>query len=467
MRTRRLLGGRWTGLGLGLVGVVLVTVAIHLMRGHVEVLSMAVLYQLLVLAVSGGFGTLAGLATGAASVAAFNWFFLPPTQTLTIGDTRNWVAFGVFAATALITSRLGSGYRDRRRESEERRRDAELLTGLAETVLAQIGPGAPGPRVADAAARALGVERCAIDLSPAGGPGGRAARLAPAAEGFAVPLVAAGAPVGILEVGRALPDGGGRWARIAFVEAAAGLVAMAVERGRLIEGAMSAEGLRRSGELKTALLRSVSHEFRTPLTAIRTAAHALAENPGPAAAGPLAAALAEETGRLDRLVANLLDLSRLEAGALEAHLDWCDPGEMIAGALEAAEPLPEGLVVETTVDPRGALVRADAVLSERVLVNLVHNALRHGAPPVRVDARVAGAALELVVSDGGAGVDPALLDRLFDPFVAGPGTGGTGVGLALARGLAEAQGGSLRVERDGGRTAFVFSLGLAPVPQVA
>ena len=129
--------------------------------------------------------------------------------------------------------------------------------------------------------------------------------------------------------------------RPGFATAVAGLAAVAVERGRLIEAALEAEGLRRSDELKTALLHGVSHEFRTPLTAIRTAAHALVVRRRPSAedAAALLAVMGQETERLDRLVANLLDLSRLEAGALVARLDWCAPAEMVAGAIEAAGPV--------------------------------------------------------------------------------------------------------------------------------
>jgi two-component system sensor histidine kinase KdpD len=248
--------------------------------------------------------------------------------------------------------------------------------------------------------------------------------------------------------------------------AVAGMAAVAAERGRLMERALESEGLRRSDELKTALLRGVSHEFRTPLTAIRTAAHALAEDPGAPGAEALLTAMTQETARLDRLVANLLDLSRVEAGALTTRLDWCAPSEVLVGAVEAAEPLLEGREVEVVAPAELPLVRADPVLCERILVNLLHNAARHGAPPIRLEGRERGERLELVVSDAGPGVDPALAARVFDPFVAGPRTGGTGVGLAIARGLAEAQGGELTMAREGGLTRMALSLPLEPVPQV-
>jgi two-component system sensor histidine kinase KdpD len=461
-----MLRGPWTGVAVGLAGVALVTLGVELASERIDVLSMAVVYQLLVLVVSAVWGLRAGLSAALASVLAINWFFVPPTGTFTIDDSRGWISLGVFAVTAVITSRLTADARSRRRESEARRREAEQLAALAQTVLEQIGPGPPGPAVAESAARALGVERCVLVLAP-DLPGGRegALRVTPSPRGFTVPLVAGGRPLGLMEVGPARPGEEARWGRPGMVEAVAGLAAVAVERGRLFESALEAEGLRRSDELKTALLRGVSHEFRTPLTAIRTATHAIAEDPSAPGADGLLAAMTLETERLERLVGNLLDLSRLEAGALTARLDWCAPAEMAAGAAEAAAPVLDGREVDIDVPADLPLVRADPVLCERVLVNLLHNAARHGAPPVRLEGRVAGERLELAVSDGGPGVDPAIAGRELEPFVAGSRTGGTGVGLALSLGLARAQGGDLRIEPAGDRTRAVLDLPLAPVTQ--
>jgi two-component system sensor histidine kinase KdpD len=464
-----MVSGPWAGVAAGLTGVALVTLGVELASDRIDVLAMAVVYQLLVLVVSAAWGLGAGLSTAVASVLAINWFFVPPTGTLTIDDSRGWISLAVFAVTALITSRLTAEARSRRRESETRRREAEQLSALAETVLEEIGPGPPGSAVAVAAARALGVERCALVLEPGGeaAPGGAASRVTPSPEGFTVPLVAGGRPLGLLDVGPARAGEEPRWARRGLVEAVAGLAALAVERGRLLETALEAEGLRRSDELKTALLSSVSHEFRTPLTAIRTAAHALADDPSAPGAAELLEAMTLETQRLERLVANLLDLSRLEAGALTARLDWCAPAEMAAGAVEAAEPLLDGRIVQIDVPAELPLVRTDAVLCERILVNLLHNAARHGRPPIRLEGRVAGERLELVVSDTGPGVDAAIAGREFEPFVAGARTGGTGIGLALGRGLARAQGADLRLEPAAGGAEVVLDLPLAPVSHAA
>lgn len=466
----RLARARPAGYVVALAGVAAVTLLIELISGQVNVLSMAVCFQLLVLVISGAYGLGPGLATGLVSALAFNWFFVPPVHTLTIADTRNWISLAVFAATAVITSWLAEGFRRQRREAEERRRDAELLARMASTVLGEIGAGPSTAEVARAAAAALGVEGCRIVLGAAGeaAPAPGPTSITPSPEGFTVPLVAGGRPVGLLEVGRALPDAEPRWDAPGLASAVAGLAAVAVERGRLISAALEADALRRSDGLKTALLHGVSHEFRTPLTAIRTAADALSAGGAGGDRDALLGVVGEETERLDRLVANMLDLSRLEAGALVARMDWCAPDEMVAGAAEAAAPLLDGAPVDVHVPAGLPLVRADPVLCERILVNLLHNAARHGAPPVTVEAGVRDGRLEIAVTDAGPGADPAVADRLFEPFVAGGRAPGTGVGLALARGLAEAQGATLAAGPGrGGGLRVTLSLALTPVPEVA
>ncbi len=450
----------------GLAGVALVVWLVDLARGEVNVLSMAVCFQLLVLLVSGAAGLGPGLTTSLASAVAFNFFFVPPIHTLTIGDTRNWVSLAVFAVTAVVTSYLAEGFRRQRAEADGRRRDAELLGEMARAALGGIGTATADDEVARAAARALGVEWCAI-VRDAGTAGGAAdpVHLRPGADGFTAPLVAGGRPLGLLQVGPALPGRDARRASPGFAAAVADLAAVAIERSRLVAAERDAEGLRRSDELKTALLHGVSHEFRTPLTAIRTAAHAL-DDPATPGRDESLAVLRSETDRLDRLVGNLLDLSRLEAGALTAHMDWCAPAEIAAGAVEAAEPLLGGLHVGIDAPSDLPLVRADAVLCERILVNLLHNAVRHGAPPVSVVASLDGDRVAIAVEDGGHGLDPDVADRPFDPFVAGARSGGTGVGLALSRGLAEAQGARLDAVPAPAGTRFVLSFApaAAPVP---
>ena len=425
-------------------------------------LSMAVCFQLLVLVVSGAYGLVPGPRDERRLGARVQLVLRPAGPH--VHDRRHaqlGLAWRSSSATAVITSYLAAGFRRQRREAEERRRDAELLARDG-PVRARSDHGRPARRRGRPRGRRApsAWSRCAILLGARpeddGAGAGRTTALTPSADGLH------GAPGGrraacsaCSRSVRRCPTPEPRWATPGFATAVAGLAAVAVERGRLIEAALEAEGLRRSDELKTALLHGVSHEFRTPLTAIRTAAHTLSSGDAVSArdTAALLAVMGEETERLDRLVANLLDLSRLEAGALVAHMDWCAPAEMVAGAIDAAAPLLDGAAVRTDVPSDLPLVRADAVLCERILVNLLHNAVRHGAPPIAVAGRVAGGRLEIAVARRRAGhrrrPSPTGCST---PSSSGDAGGGTGVGLALARGLAEAQGATLRAEpaRRGG-----------------
>jgi two-component system sensor histidine kinase KdpD len=218
--------------------------------------------------------------------------------------------------------------------------------------------------------------------------------------------------------------------------------------------------LRESHDLKTAMLASVSHELRTPLTAIAAAADALG-SADPGQAPDLLELITGETTRLERMVANLLDLSRLQGSAVQPHLEIFPVDTIVGAALEAAAGLLGDAPVELDLREDAALVTADPLMCERIMVNLLHNAVAHGAPPVRVTARRAGGLVELCVCDAGPGVPAGDEARIFEPFIHGGAPGSAGVGLALARALAEAQGARLELRRAPG-TGAVFALGLPP-----
>jgi two-component system sensor histidine kinase KdpD len=200
-----------------------------------------------------------------------------------------------------------------------------------------------------------------------------------------------------------------------------------------------AERRRAEADLKTTLLRAVSHDLRTPLTGIITAGHAL-RSPSlePVERDELLATVVDEAGRMSRLVDNLLDLSRLQAGAAAPRTDWCSVEEVVRTAAEHAE-----LELDVALGDV-PMVRADPAQLERVFVNLLENARRHGAEPVRVTADVGDGRLAVRVADSGPGVDPGV--NLFEPFVQGNGREGSGLGLAIVKGFVEANGGRVRVE---------------------
>jgi K+-sensing histidine kinase KdpD len=213
----------------------------------------------------------------------------------------------------------------------------------------------------------------------------------------------------------------------------------------------------------TAVLRSVSHDLRSPLTAIGASAEMLAEPDGLAESdrAELVASIRDQAGRLDRLVANLLDLSRLEAGAASPRAELWPVDELVGRALEAVGP--DGDRVAVSLPPETPAVRVDAAQLERVLVNLVENALRYSSPdePVEVRARAEHGEVVISVADRGPGVRAEDRKSIFEPFWSQSG-GGSGLGLAIARGFASLNGGRLSLEPDTGRGA-TFSITLPAV----
>ena len=358
-----------------------VTGAIELLKGHVPVLSLAVLYLLAIIPVAVAWGIVYAVGVSVGSMLCFNFFFLPPLYTLTLQDTRNWFALLVFLVTAVVVSELASRSRRRAEEAEA------ALTALRE----------------------LSEER----------------------------------------------------------------ERMAAERERLAAEALEAEALRRSDAMKTALLRAVSHDLQSPLMAILTSAGALAHGEISLAEEDrreLTETILAEAERLARLVRNLLELSRLQAGAAAPEPgDW-PVDDLVLQALDGVEA---GSRVEVVLpEDDSPLVHADLHQVERVVANLVENAVRYSPAdePVRVQVRETGSEVLVRVVDHGPGIPPDETERIFQPFQRGSLTGptrGAGLGLAIARGFAEANGGRVWVESHAGQGAtFVLALPVAVGVQV-
>jgi len=239
------------------------------------------------------------------------------------------------------------------------------------------------------------------------------------------------------------------------------LAALARERDRMQAEMVEAEALRRSDELKTALLRSISHDLRTPLTSMIASGAALGSStPTAEERAELSAAIVAEGERLSRLVENLLDMSRLEAGKAEPHREPVDLAEVLDGAREATAH-PEA--VSLAVDRDLPLVAADAAQLERAFANLLENAVRHGGgKPVLVKSRLVGDKITVRVVDQGPGIPESEWRRIFEPFQHGEAAGvqgGAGLGLAIARGFVEANGGEIAVESLPGQgSSFVVSM---------
>jgi two-component system sensor histidine kinase KdpD len=396
----------WRRVGIPLAGTLAALAAatglIYALRPVAPILSLGVVYTPAVLVVAVFFGMGYAIGASIAAMIAFNYLFLPPVQSLTLADGRNWTALGVYLVTGIVASELATRARRRAAEAEQREREAALLADTAAELLHR-----------DAAVDEIRA-RAADVLEPAD-----------------------------------------ERARARFDAALAALLDLAEERERFEDQAREAEALRRSDAVKTTIIQSVSHDFRTPLATMAAALGGLSSGEvelSSAERAELLDALGAELARLTRLVENLLDLSRLQAGAAQPHRELWDVGELVLLALD--ETGRQGVTLQIADDLPPAHV--DAVQVQRIVVNLIDNARKFspGAAEVTVSAHQEGGALVLEVADRGIGIRAQDADALLEPFAHGSAVGrGAGLGLAIARGFAAANGGSLAlVPRDGGGT---------------
>ena len=435
--------------------VVLVTAAISLLRDSVPVLSLGSLYVLAVLPVAILWGRFWAVLVAIASMLAFNFFFLEPVHTFRLSDRSNWLALAVYLATAIAVSELAARARQRAAEAEQREQEEALLGELSVALLQGESLVDELPRIGSATGSVLGVEGGSIQLGDEAGPG--------------FELLAGTRLIGRLT----LPDGGrpNRSAVRRFLPALASLLAVGLDREELERQALAAEGLRTSDAVKTAILRAVSHDLRSPLTAIRVAAESITSSSLQLSAEDRRRQLETlrvETRRLDRLVTNLLDFSRLEAGAARQRTELVAVDELIGQALSGvdADPVP----VEVKLPREIPFVEVDSAQVERALVNLLANAQRFApmGTPVTVTVSAGDEEVILRIANNGPAIQPHDLDRVFEPFVRLAGDDdreGSGLGLAIARSFAEANGGRVWAESPpGGGAAFGLAFPLAHVP---
>ncbi len=451
--------------------VALCTLLLYPLKQAAPVVSLGVVYLLAVLLVSATWGVWLGIATALASAVAFNYFHLPPVGELTIRDSSNWVALVAFLVAAALASSVAEVTRARAREADERRREADLAAEMARLLLRGGSLAQTLPTAAARLAHALELPSAAIELEAVEGEGRR----------IAFPLREGSSRLGTLVVGAGTPERDLRRLQERVVPSLEALLSAALEREGLQGEVVETAALRRADVVKTALLRAVSHDLRSPLTAIATAGEALAlDGLDASERQELASVILQETKRLARLVDNLLDLSRLEAGAAQPRREWTSIEEVIRAAVDELGAR-EG-EWSLSIDRELPLVLADPTQLERAIVNVLENARRHsGGHAVSVRARAVrgigggagagagadGGAGKLIVRvvDRGPGIPPAQLERVFEPFyragTVGGGHRGSGLGLAIARGFTQANGGELHVESLPGQGAtFVFELPL-------
>jgi two-component system sensor histidine kinase KdpD len=485
--------------------VALVSVIIGTINARADVANISMLYLIPVLGAATRLGRGPAITASIASFLAFNWFFVEPIHTFSVGDPKEWFALVLFLITAMITSQLAADQRDRAHDAADRARDATLMFEVAR-VLGEPDLGTAVASVTERLRQGLGVTAAIVELEGDGEPQRTIAGDATAVEGaaigslatwipsprsatsagarwirvmnprsrgasprdermHAVPLQSGGRRIGTLAIVRTARRPGTADDRI--LTSVATQLAGAIERSRLRQRATDAEVLRRADDLKNALLGAVSHDLRTPLASIVASAGSLRQTDvrwTDAERETFLSDIEQEARRLSRIVGNLLDLSRMESGTLHPERTWYDLAALIDDVVGRLRPLTQDRPVEVQVPEDLPPVSLDYVEIDQVLSNLIENAVRHtpSGTAIVVKAAIEGGEAMVEVADDGPGVPTDAIGRVFEPFFRGPYGGtprGTGLGLAVARGLVEAHGGHISV-RNGpaGGAVFRFTL---------
>jgi two-component system sensor histidine kinase KdpD len=486
-------------------GVAFVIILYKVIVTGVNSTTVSLSFLLVVLATSSAYGLGPGILAAVAGMFCFNFFFLPPFGDLTIHDSQNWVALFVFLVTAATASQLSSAARSRARDAERRREEVWKLYELSKDIIAKPDSETAVSSIARQVLEVFQFSYCAIfvpddterwqrlavavnqdspvtttpdqsDIERAFTTGevqlfitidARSGRKPTDERDQArstayVPLKVGIRSTGVMVLTSSALERG-------TIEAIAGLVALALERARFLKEVSHTEALRQSDELKSALLASVSHDLRTPLTSIRAAVDNLLQDDIEWDRGALREfhlIISEEVSRLTRLVQNLLEMARIEAGELLLSKEWTAIEELFSSVLDRCSASIRNHRVVLNVESEQLLFRIDSRLVAEALTNLVENAAKYSPAYSQIVLRAVAEDGELTisVSDEGQGVAPDERERIFDKFYRGSRpsehrSGGTGMGLAIARGIIEAHGGRIWVESAPGQGAtFAFTM---------
>jgi len=437
--------------------------------------TVALTLLLAILGISTWWGLLEAAVASLVAVLGFNYYFLPPVGALTVQDPQNWVALIAFLVTAVTASQLSVRAKRRTQEAVERRREVEGLYALSQTLLLSGSARTASQDLVSRVVKILGVGTAAFHTRSGGetfrwGPGNplisderlqaeREEALFDAANGFAIiPVRLGGQALGNLGLAGPLPSE-------AVLNAVAYLVAIGIERARALEEASHAEAARKSEVLKSALLDALAHDFRTPLTSVKAAVTSLLGRDRPAEDRELLTIINEEADRLNRLVAEILEMVRIEAGKLHPEKHPHDVAEMIHSALAELEPALCDRPVEVRLQNDLPQAEVDFDFVQQVLKQLLDNALKYSPPrsPLTVSARAGEGRIVISVADRGSGIPEAEQMRIFDKFFRAREhrfrVPGTGMGLAIAKGIVEAHGGKIWVTSEPGQgSVFSFSL---------
>jgi two-component system sensor histidine kinase KdpD len=467
--------------------------------------SISLVFLMAVLASAIVWGLWPSLLTGLLSVLAYNYFFIPPLYTFTIADPENVLSLFFFALVAVVVSNLTAATRRQIVSARARAKTtAELyafsrkVTGIGtlddllwatayqissmlklHTVMLlphkqgsslTIASGYPPEDLLDNADMAAA--RWCWEHNHAAG---RGADTLPGGKWLSLPWLTGRCPLGVTGIVRDEPGPLLTPDELRLLDALADQAAVAIERVSLARGLAETRVLAETERLRAALLTSISHDLRTPLASIIGTVSSLrsyADKYEPRERDELLATLQDEAERLNRFVGNLLDMTRLESGAIDLKLDLVDIAEIVGAALQRAGNVLAHHRIEVEIAPDLPMVRLDSILFEQVLFNLLDNAAKYAPPGSRIDirARRDGDVVAMDVTDEGPGIPPGDLERIFDKFYRVQAQdrrrAGTGLGLAICRGFIEAQGGHIEARNRRDRSGAVLTVHI-PVPEAA
>ena len=483
---RRYLGGALLVLGATLLGA-----PISL---HFSPTNLVMLYLVAVVIAAVYFGRGPAILASVLAVLAFDFFFVPPRLTFVVFDTEYILTFIGLFLVSLVISTLAVQAREQTMVARHRETETAELYALSRDLAGAVGT----PDIIQLVLRHIEMTfaRQAVILLPRDGrlaspvetpihletdeeavadwvyrrgePAGRHTNTLPAADLRYLPLRTTHGTIGVLGIAKPdQPDTFMSPEQLRLMDAFASQAALALDRASFAEQARQTEVLKATEQLQTALLNSISHDLRTPLVSITGALTSLEEDEAaidPATRKVLIETAREEAERLNRLVGNLLDMTRLESGAMKLRLEPSDAQDVIGSALAQLETRLGTRQVVVQIHEDLPLVPMDFVLISQVLVNLLDNALKYSPAdsPIEVRAQVAGRYLEIEVEDRGVGIPAEDLTRVFDKFyrVRRPGSvSGTGLGLSICQGIVQAHRGFIAAEnRPGGGTIITVAL---------
>ncbi len=505
----------WVSYAAAVVAVGLMDMLIGLILSQMQVDGLSILHITVVLVAAVAFGGGPAVLASVVAFLTYDWFFVEPLHSFTVAHPGSWVSLFTFLLTAIVTGHLAAGQRERARQAGQREREALILADVVQSMSSQpldqslkmvaerlrkeLSLLAVSIEIADRdrSVQALAGEPTAfrstdssastmvltsspdpsdsssssqgtwVRVIPPALRGGRGSRTQ--AHRYSVAVKVQGRHAGVLQVARWAGDREFDAAENRLLSVVAAQLGLVVERLRLRRDSMEAELLRRTDALKTSLLNAVSHDLRTPLVSVMAAAGSLLEEDVEWTRGErrqFAESIEKEAGRLNRLVGNLLDLSRIETGKLRIRKEWQDLGVLVEDVLDRLRLLTARHRVTACIPEDLPSVPLDYVQIDQVLSNLIDNSVKYSpeGTEIRISARLEGDGVQVEVANQGPAIPEEAVAHIFEPFYRVENDrrqpNGTGLGLAVAKALVEAHGGAIWAISGPDGTSFFFRLPL-------